>query len=124
MASFVEEVRRYFLGTSPKLAKPEDQAFAGNKVAADLGRDPGNFSRSSITDESHNLGGEFMKSTRFSRNSRSNVFERIDFGQQMKPRVPMVSGGPPSTRKFVFKWNPFPKTLRITKAEGAKRTSS
>jgi hypothetical protein len=63
------------------------------------------------------------KSAGISLNGKRSVFDRVNFKQQITPRVPLDTNGPRPTRIHEFKWKNSTKTLRITKIEGGKRVS-
>ncbi len=100
---------------------PTGHSSALDKVVVG-GHDLGRKSRSSLLGVLCKSGDGVMNNVGIIDNSRSNVFDRLEFKQYTQPRVPLAEGGPRPTQKFEFHWKTLPKTLRITKGVDQKRT--
>ena len=80
--SFARELRQFFLGGGVKPTKAAGSVLVKDEVVAvNLGQNLGHKSCSSITTVSRELGGDFIKSARFTHNGRRSVFECLDLSQ-------------------------------------------
>ncbi len=121
-ASFVGELRHFFLGIGTKSAIPACHSLANDEVIAG-GRDLGRKPCSLLFGASQNLGEGVMNTAGITDNGRSSVFERLDFKKYKTTCVPLTVGGPLPTRKFEFHGNTSHKSLRISKEDGNKCTA-
>ena len=124
--SFVRELRHFFLGVDLKPPMATINDGVAGAPAINGGRIPGLQTRKPVAGdarESRDLETGVTKSAGITYNGKGSVFDRLDFKQQKKPRVPMLVEGPRPTRKCGFQWKHSTKTLRITKLEGGKRAT-
>lgn len=124
-ASFVREIRKFFLGIGPKPLATTVNNVAIGMASVKGGHNYGHKSRNlpGASRQSRDVVENVMKPAGISQNSKGSVFERVIFNQHINPRVLLDEDEPHPTRKFEFKWKPSTKTLRITKVEGGKWAS-
>jgi hypothetical protein len=116
---FADELYFYFLAKSePEVAAP---VGSGKVPETDMGLRPIRNGRNLNSKEESRKSRVRFDSAKFARRITHRELRSEVKGHELSGRVLMAETEPRPTRKWVFKWDPYPNTVRISKLEGQAR---
>ena len=119
---FEDRVHQYFLAkTEPRVAAPLGIGSVGLSPATELGLRMNRNGRDLNPQKESRSSQVRFDSATFARRSSRRALQSEVNKQGGNSRVLMAESEPRPTRKWVFKWDPYPNMLQISKVEGQAR---